>query len=65
MTARLRWAALQHIRALPQLRATVAYGQLMAEQGGCRRDTGRAVGILSGEEIHLCVVRQRRLEGNA
>ena len=69
----LRRAALKLARTWPQLRATEAYGHLMAEKGGCRRAYGRVLPIPVGgpgaiwgqqHELHLCVVVEGRLRGN-
>jgi hypothetical protein len=46
------------------MRITAAYARMMAQRGGCRRDYPGAVGILVGGEVHLCVVKDGRVEGN-
>jgi hypothetical protein len=66
-------ALLKHARAWPRLRATEAYGHLLAQKGGCARPYGRVLPILVGgpgavwgqqHELHLCVVVGGKLRGN-
>jgi hypothetical protein len=37
------------------MRVTLAYARMMAQRGGCRRGYPKAVGILAGGQVHLCV----------
>jgi len=43
-----RREALKLVRALPQLRVTVAYAGLMVQRGGCRRAYPKGEGRLIG-----------------
>ena len=60
----LRWEALRLVCALPTLRVTVAYARQMVQRGGCQSGYPKAVGIMVGGEVHMCVVAEGRLIGN-